>query len=99
MVVHVLACDYQYANGNITQPNGPLHQSVEKTERPIFRGGIVSLNAALFSTALLASRLSSDSAAYAFVLYAVLLFAFYPEARHTMASNSSHHGVDDSTSS
>jgi len=69
MAVHLLACDYRYANG----------QSKKKA------AGIVSLNACLFSTTLLASRLTSNATVYVFVSTSVILFAFYPAARHTIA--------------
>lgn len=69
MMVHLLACDYRYANGH----------SRKKA------AGIVSLNACLFSTTLLASRLTSNATVYVFVSTSVILFAFYPAARHAIA--------------
>lgn len=51
---------------------------------------IVSLNASLFSTTLLASRLSSNATVYVFVSTSVILFAFYPAARHSIAVTQSH---------
>lgn len=55
------------------------------SQRPTFRGGTVSLNAAFFSTALLASRLSSNATVYVFVASAIIVFAFYPAARHAIS--------------
>lgn len=57
------------------------------SRRPVFQGGTVSLNAAFFSTTVLASRLSSNATVYIFVSSAVILFAFFPAARHAI----SHH--------
>ena len=57
------------------------------SKRPVFQGGTVSLNAAFFSTTVLASRLSSNATVYIFVSSAVILFAFFPAARHAI----SHH--------
>ena len=74
MMVHLLACDYRYANGH----------SRKKT------AGIVSLNASLFSTTLLASRLTSNATVYVFVSSSVFVFAFYPSARHSIAVSQSH---------
>jgi hypothetical protein len=82
MLVHLLACDYSYANGRLP-PKLPLQQ--QSSPRPPFRGGTVSLNAALFSVTLLVSRLRSHTAAYLFVSHAVVLFAFYPATRHAIA--------------
>mmetsp|Transcript_4450 Transcript_4450/g.8192 ORF Transcript_4450/g.8192 Transcript_4450/m.8192 type:complete len:287 (+) Transcript_4450:41-901(+) len=69
MVVHLLACDYRYANGQVRKKSA----------------GVVSLNASLFSMTLLASRLSSNATVYVFVSTSVILFAFYPAARHAIA--------------
>lgn len=74
MIVHLLACDYEYARG---QPRTKA-------------AGIVSLNACLFSTTLLASRLTSDATVYVFVSTFVILFAFLPFARHTISRTQSH---------
>lgn len=82
MLVHVLACDYRYANGHMRK-------------NAAFAGGVMSLNASLFSTTLLASRLSSNATVYVFVSTSVILFAFYPAARHTIAVTQPHapHGT------
>ena len=79
MGLHVVACDYSYANGRGGAPS--THQ------RPPFAGGTLALNAALFSTTLLNSRLSSNSAAYAFSCMAIVLFAFYSATRHAIAAS------------
>jgi len=83
MVVHLLFCDYSYANG-ISVSNHTT-QGIDCGRKP-FMGGTFSLNAALFSTTLLASRLSSNSIVYVFVSSSVLLFAFYPAARHAISN-------------
>ena len=75
MFIHLLACDFNYANG----------RGREKTSSSSFQGGTVSLNAALLSTTLLASRLSSNSTVYVFVTLSVVLFCFYPAARHAIS--------------
>ena len=78
-VLHVLACDYSYANGHARYKDYE-----HATKRPIFHGGTVSLNSALFSTTLLVSRLQIVEA-YFFVYFAVVLFAFYPVTRNIIA--------------
>lgn len=78
MVVHLLCCDYSYANGLIVSAHstpGNYHG----------QRGTFSLNAALFSTTLLASRLSSNSAVYLFTSASVMVFVFYPAARHSIS--------------
>jgi hypothetical protein len=77
MLVHLLACDYSYANGH-------------SRTKAAFAGGVMSLNASLFSTTLLASRLSSNATVYLFVSASVILFAFYPAARHIIAVTQPH---------
>ncbi|CAJ1897824.1 unnamed protein product [Cylindrotheca closterium] len=79
LVLHLLACDFDYANGH-TESNG-----VDTTGRPPFKGGTLSLTAAFFSTILLASRLEENVSVYIFVTYSVILFALYPAARHRVA--------------
>ena len=100
MAVHLLACDYSYANGLLRDgwapdSGGDSSGIGERTysardpgdvSRPTFEGGTVSLNAALFSTTLLASRLPTDAASYGFTSISVVMFAFYPDARHTIAA-------------
>mmetsp|Transcript_4661 Transcript_4661/g.6900 ORF Transcript_4661/g.6900 Transcript_4661/m.6900 type:complete len:373 (+) Transcript_4661:152-1270(+) len=79
MVLHLIACDYNYANG---------HGSMDLRRRPKFKGGKVSLNAAFFSVTLLTSRLHSNALAFIFVSTSIVAFAFYPDARHRMARRS-----------
>jgi phosphatidylinositol glycan class C protein len=87
MVVHLLACDYSYALG-ISKKKVSDGSNKRQAGRPTFSGGTVSLNAALFSTTLLASRLPTNVVSYAFISSAVILFAFYPAARHAIAKKS-----------
>jgi hypothetical protein len=77
-VVHLVCCDYSYANGRKQKsiPTAPNY-------RLPFQGGTISLNAALFSTTLLVSRLQTS--AYFFVSMAVIIFAFYPLTRHAIS--------------
>ena len=95
MVVHLLACDYPYALGITAKGNGgdgnDGHSGSSRLHigRPTFLGGTVSLNAALFSTTLLASRLPTNAMSYAFISSSVVLFAFYPAARHAIATRQS----------
>jgi len=84
MIVHVLACDYSYANGKQTAI--AITGSTSTSLRPIFQGGSISLNAALFSTTMLVSRLSSNLTAYFFVTQAIVAFCFYPATRHAVAA-------------
>lgn len=74
MLVHLLSCDYRYANG------------MAGNEKAAFAGGVMSLNASLFATTLLASRLSFNATVYLFVSTSVVLFAFYPRARHMISA-------------
>ena len=85
MVIHLLACDYRYANGHACDKEGKNPFSATSHPRPAFLGGTVSLNAAFFSTALLVSRIKSNATSYAYVLSVVTLFAFYPASRHSIA--------------
>mmetsp|Transcript_6680 Transcript_6680/g.14610 ORF Transcript_6680/g.14610 Transcript_6680/m.14610 type:complete len:231 (+) Transcript_6680:468-1160(+) len=87
MVVHLLACDYSYALG-ISQKKVSDGSNKRQAGRPTFSGGTVSLNAALFSTTLLASRLPTNAVSYSFISSSVVLFAFYPAARHAIAKKS-----------
>lgn len=57
-----------------------------RQKRPSFLGGTVSLNAALFSTTLLVSRLHSSLSAYFFVSISIVMFAFYPTTRNAVAA-------------
>ena len=86
MVVHLVACDYRYANGLLVGETGRSAPSTSSAcSRPPFLGGTVSLNAAFLSTALLVSRIKSNATSYAFVSSVVTLFAFYPASRHRIA--------------
>lgn len=90
MAVHLLACDYGYANGAPPSPEaagGGGGGARGDASRPAFLGGTVSLNAVFFSTVLLASRIRSDATSYAFVSSVVTLFAFYPASRHNIAGH------------
>lgn len=94
MVIHVLGCDYSYANGiaNTERTHGassPLSLSSSYT-RPPFRGGTMSLNAIFFSTTLLASRLQSNWTVHLFVSSSVTVFAFYPATRHELFAKAPH---------
>ncbi len=96
MVLHLMSCDYRFANG---VRNQKLHGKREvggaggdgegiftyEHGRPLFMGGTISINSAFFSAVLLASRCPSDSSSYIFLMETVVLFAYYPEARHIMA--------------
>ncbi|GAX23306.1 hypothetical protein FisN_21Hh008 [Fistulifera solaris] len=78
MLWHVLTCDYSYANGCVK--TGLINGS-----RPIFGGGTFSLNAALFSTTLLVSRIYDNQTVFLFISLSVVVFAFYSTTRHEMA--------------
>jgi hypothetical protein len=105
MLVHLLACNYSYANGgvylarqkqqqtNSQQPNSTVNTMPEEfsIKRPKFKGGTISLNASFFSVTLLASRFQSNALAFIFVSASVIAFAFYPDARHRMARRRHHH--------
>mmetsp|Transcript_18926 Transcript_18926/g.28029 ORF Transcript_18926/g.28029 Transcript_18926/m.28029 type:complete len:318 (-) Transcript_18926:152-1105(-) len=92
MLVHWWGCDYCYANG--TAVSSPFYKDEEKNsssslslpvkKREPFFGGTVSLNAAFFSTTLLASRMNSNWSVCAFVSTSVTIFAFYPVRRHLL---------------
>ena len=82
LLLHLLACDYNYANGI------PSKESyLVSKKRPAFMGGILSLTSAFFATTLLASRLQDNMSVYVFVSFSVILFALYPAARHQVAIN------------
>lgn len=90
MVVHLLACDYKFANGHEKEDGGSGGGDTPSltrrhNPRPKFRGGTVSLNAAFFATVLLISRIKSNATSFAFVSAVVALFAFYPTSRHEIA--------------
>eukprot|EP00985_Skeletonema_marinoi_P005538 scaffold2410_cov165-Skeletonema_marinoi.AAC.2 len=86
MAVHLLACDYKFANGYEKDDDGGTPTLTRSHHpRPKFLGGTVSLNAAFFATVLLISRIKSNATSYAFVSSVVTLFAFYPTSRHEIA--------------
>ena len=90
LILHLLACDYSYANGfdtsswNESESTAITHSSIRE-RRPTFKGGTMSLNAAFFGTTLLASRLKSNGQVYVFVSSSVIIFALYPAARHEVS--------------
>ena len=88
MIVHLLTCDYTYANGF----SNPMDLGYSKTfntamKRPPFLGGTLSLNAAFFATVLAVSRIQDNTHAYFFVSLAIILFAFYPFTRHAISES------------
>ena len=87
MAVHLFTCDYSYANGRESIQKSKMYQLTAGSQRPVFKGGTISLNAALFSTTLLNSRLSSNATAYTFVSLSIVLFAFYPVTRHAISAS------------
>lgn len=100
MIIHFFSCDYMYANGyvhdkqlksnnNNNNNNSEHHHFNNKhSKRSVFYGGTVSLNSSLFSTTLLASRISSNVFSYAFLSFSVVIFAFYPAVRHALSRKS-----------
>mmetsp|Transcript_20762 Transcript_20762/g.42724 ORF Transcript_20762/g.42724 Transcript_20762/m.42724 type:complete len:348 (-) Transcript_20762:166-1209(-) len=99
LFLHLLTCDYDYANGLKGIEKGENDQTdsnatsrSKKIERPTFEGGMMSLTSAFFATTLLASRLESNVAVYIFNCSSVILFALYPAARHLVAVRSRHVG-------
>jgi Phosphatidylinositol N-acetylglucosaminyltransferase len=86
VLLHLLACDYSYANGQ--EPLVTLKEhDTSRQRRPPFQGGTISLNAALFSTILLVSRLRSNAAAFFLVCVSVVLFAFFPVTRSAISAS------------
>lgn len=105
MLVHLLFCDYSYANGRRAHAGEYYYSCCQTTttaaaaavkytrrnnnnsnsRRPPFQGGTVSLNAALFATTLLVSRLESGQSVYLFVSLSIVLFSFYPVTRHSIS--------------
>lgn len=84
MIIHVFSLDYEYANGKTSMyDNNPSKNLIQN--RPLFLGGTISINCVFFSTALLASRLTSDSISYGFFMWTTIMFAYYPEARHLIS--------------
>ena len=88
MVLHILSNDYKYANGNSDDhviPRGSINIINLEQIRPSFASGTVSMNFSFLVAALLTSRLKSDFASYLFFIKTVVLFAYYPVARHIVA--------------
>jgi phosphatidylinositol glycan class C protein len=92
LFLHLLACNYAYANGwsdhkpgNNTNDDENNSETPKMPKRPIFKGGTLSLTSVFFATALLASRLQNNVTVYVFVCFSVILFALYPAARHLVA--------------
>jgi Phosphatidylinositol N-acetylglucosaminyltransferase len=81
VLLHLFACDYSYANGQ-----EPLVVA-SRQRRPPFQGGTISLNAALFSTILLVSRLRSNASAFFLVCVSIVLFAFFPVTRSAISAS------------
>jgi Phosphatidylinositol N-acetylglucosaminyltransferase len=105
LLVHLLFCDYSYANGRPAacgRPQSPTLYSAAphgdttgtstvaryQSRRPSFQGGTASLNAVFFTTTLLVSRCSEsdDNHANTAIGTCVVLFGFYPAARHAVSA-------------
>ena len=84
MIIHLLTCDYRYANGIARDADSSSLHTTNTTLHTgsAFIGGTMSFNAVFFSTAVLVSRIESNTSSCAFLFLAVTLFAFYPAARH-----------------
>ena len=105
LLLHLLTCDYDYANGLNKNDNNEIDRTDCDTasrshggyyrnknlERPTFEGGMTSLTSAFFATTLLASRLENNATVYIFVSSSVILFALYPAARHLVAIKATRH--------
>lgn len=89
MVIHLLGCDYSYANGGGSATHSTTGASISRKGVSPFLGGTMSLNAAFFATTLLASRLVSNWTVHFFVSSSVTIFAFYPATRHGLFVKSS----------
>ena len=88
MVLHVLSNDYKYANGhseNYVIPKGGINMINLEQARPSFASGTVSMIFSFLVAALLTSRLQSEFASYLCFIKTVVLFAYYPVARHAVA--------------
>lgn len=108
MILHLLTCNYDYANGILAPSTrimcncdlvGSFRHStyniddndetpIVRERRPVFNGGMVSINSVFFSTILLVSRLplSSDASSFVFLLSTLILFAFYPDTRYVITT-------------
>jgi hypothetical protein len=83
MILHLFAFDYEYANGS----SALIQKGGQTLRRPSFQGGTMSLNASLFSTILLVSRLSSNATAYFYLYFSVAVFSFYPATLNAIAAS------------
>lgn len=86
MICSFATADYTYLNGILVMDeNEKSHHHLStiytQKQRPSYLGGTISINSVVFSAALLSSRLSSETTAYIFFMWTVILFAYYPEAR------------------
>ena len=100
LIIHVLLCDYSYANGRSPSQETTTAASTadasasrltsaatpSSKQRPPFLGGTLALNAAISAATLLTSRTADVSVSYAFLGLAVLLFGLYPQTRNAVAS-------------
>ena len=79
--IHMLPCDYDYANGLMNK------KTIQQSNKSTYLGGstIISLNASLFATILLSSRLRTNMDTFVFVSSSIVAFVFYPAARHTIS--------------
>jgi len=84
MALHVLTCDYAYANGRNGRGNyggkGETHSGRRRT------GGSFSMRCVLCSAVLFASRSSSGICFYLVVVCAVAVFVALPVAQNSFAS-------------
>jgi hypothetical protein len=71
--------DYESVNGEITTPYSLLHVIIYSWTRLT---SVLSMNAAISSSVVLASRLSDDVSVFALILFSVQLFALFPMLRH-----------------
>jgi len=86
MIVHLLTCDYHYANGG----GSTVRSNNSNLKRPVFHGGTISIKSAFFSATLLASKFSSGSSlvSYTWFIITIIMFAFYPMARNSIQQQS-----------
>ena len=87
MAIHLLGCDYSFANGMETksaESSSPLSSS----KSTHCRHPITLSNAAVFSTTMLASQLQSHWNTFLFVTAAVALFSLHPSIRHNVHTTS-----------
>eukprot|EP00743_Colponemidia_sp_Colp-15_P004117 GILK01004445.1.p1 GENE.GILK01004445.1~~GILK01004445.1.p1 ORF type:complete len:352 (-),score=54.66 GILK01004445.1:190-1200(-) len=87
-VLHVMLFDFTFINVVNTGSHFSHHDEARSA-------GSISLNAAMFSAVLLASRLPSLLHVFVFVFFAIIMFAYFPVVRRAIkgASEDLHHGV------